>query len=48
MASRNHRISNGIDSLVRKFSVEIPGEDPADADERDSNAADFVKEVLRR
>ena len=48
MSSRSQRISNGIDSLVRRLLVEIPGEDPIAADERELNAVDFVREVLER
>lgn len=48
MSSRNQRVSNGIDKLVRRLLVEIPGEDPADAEERENNAIDFVREVLGR
>ncbi|ATZ53476.1 Bcspc98 [Botrytis cinerea B05.10] len=46
MSSRSTRISTAIDSLVRRFQVDIPGEDPADAEERESNATDFVREIL--
>ncbi len=46
MSSRSQRVSNGIDSLVRRLLVEIPGEDPASAEERELNAADFVREFL--
>jgi gamma-tubulin complex component 3 len=48
MSSRSQRVSNGIDSLVRRLLVEIPGEDPASLEERESNAVDFVREVLGR
>jgi gamma-tubulin complex component 3 len=48
MSSRNQRVSNGINSLVRRLLVEVPGEDPASADEREQNAIDFVTEVLGR
>jgi hypothetical protein len=48
MSSRNQRISNGIDSLVRRLLVEIPGEDAASAEEREQNAIEFVREVLGR
>ena len=48
MSSRNPRISNGIDRLVRRLLVEIPGEDTASAEERELNAIDFVREVLER
>lgn len=48
MSSRNQRVSNGINSLVRRLLVEIPGEDPASAEERENNAVDFVTEVLQR
>lgn len=46
MSSRSHRVSSGIDSLVRRLLVEIPGEDPASAEEREQNAVDFVREFL--
>jgi gamma-tubulin complex component 3 len=46
MSSRSQRVSSGIDSLVRRLLVDIPGEDPADAEEREHNARDFVREVL--
>ena len=48
MSSRSQRISNGIDSLVRRLLVDIPGEDAAAAEERELNAVDFVREVLER
>lgn len=48
MSSRNQRVSNGINSLVRRLLVEIPGDDPASAEERENNAVDFVTEVLQR
>jgi hypothetical protein len=48
MSSRNQRVSNGIDRLVRRLLVEIPGEDPASAEEREQNAIEFVREVLGR
>ena len=48
MSSRSQRVSKGIDSLVRQLLVEIPGEDAAAADERESSAVDFVREVLER
>jgi len=48
MSSRNQRINSGIDSLIRRLFVEIPGEDPAITDEREQNAVDFVREVLER
>ncbi|KAA8569355.1 hypothetical protein EYC84_001005 [Monilinia fructicola] len=47
MSTRSARISTAIDSLVRRFQVDIPGEDPADAEERENNAADFVREILK-
>ncbi|KAL2073327.1 hypothetical protein VTL71DRAFT_10651 [Oculimacula yallundae] len=47
MSSRNQRVSSGINSLVRRLLVEIPGEDPASAEERENNAVDFVTEVLQ-
>lgn len=47
-SSRNQRVSNGIDSLVRRLFVEIPGEDPASQEDRLLNARDFVREVLER
>lgn len=46
MSSRNQRVSDGIDSLVRRQLVEIPGEDPVSTEERKSNAVEFVREVL--
>lgn len=48
MSSRNQRVSSGIESLVRRLLVEIPGEDPDATDERENNAIDFVTEVLQR
>lgn len=48
MSSRNQRVSNGINSLVRRLLVEIPSEDPASTEERENNAVDFVTEVLQR
>jgi len=48
MSSRNQRILNAIDSLVRRFHVDIPGEDEASAEERESNAVDFVTELLKK
>ena len=48
MSSRSQRVSSGIDSLVRRLLVEIPGEDPASAEEREQNAVDFVREFLGR
>lgn len=48
MSSRNQRVNNGINSLVRRLLVEIPGEDPAAAEERENNALDLVKEILER
>lgn len=48
MSTRSARISTAIDSLVRRFQVVIPGEDPADAEERETNAVEFVREILKR
>jgi hypothetical protein len=48
MSSRGQRVSNGIDSLVRRLLIEIPDEDPVVTEERESNAIDFVREVLGR
>ena len=48
MSSRSQRVSNGIDSLVRRLLVNIPGEDPATTEERELNAVEFVREVLER
>jgi len=48
MSSRNQRVSKGINSLVERLLVEIPGEDPDAAEERHANAVDFVTEVLQR
>lgn len=48
MSSRNQRLSTGVNSLVRRLLVNIPGEDPASANEREQNAIDFVREVLGR
>ena len=48
MSARSQRINTGIESLVRRLLVEIPGEDPAAAEERENNAVDFVKEFLER
>jgi len=46
MSLRNQRVSVGIDKLVQQLLVKVPGEDPADAEERENNAIDFVREVL--
>ncbi|KUJ15723.1 uncharacterized protein LY89DRAFT_647645 [Mollisia scopiformis] len=46
MSSRSQRVNNGINSLVRRLMVEIPGEDPAAAEERENDALDFVRESL--
>lgn len=48
MSSNSHRINTGIESLVRRLCVKIPGEDPASQEERELNAQDFVREVLER
>lgn len=48
MSSRSQRVNNGINSLVRRLLVEIPGEDPAETEERENSAGDFVREVLER
>lgn len=48
MSSRNQRVQSGINQLVRRLLVEIPGEDPALAEERENSALDFVREVLER
>jgi gamma-tubulin complex component 3 len=48
MSSRIQRVNNGINSLVRRLLVEIPGEDPADGEEREENAIHFVTEFLGR
>jgi gamma-tubulin complex component 3 len=48
MSSRAQRVNNGINSLVRRLLVEIPGEDPADGEEREENAIHFVTEFLER
>jgi gamma-tubulin complex component 3 len=48
MSSRQQRIKNGIDSLVRRLLVDIPGEDTTSAEEREQNAVDFVREILER
>lgn len=48
MSSRSRRVGDGIDRLVRRLLVDIPGEDPVAADEREQNAIDFVREVLGR
>ncbi len=47
-SSRSQRINTGIKFLVRKQLVQIPGEDQASAEERESNAIDFVQEILGR
>ncbi|CZT00719.1 probable spindle pole body component alp6 [Rhynchosporium agropyri] len=47
MSSRNQRVNSGISSLVRRLLVEIPGENPDSAQERESNTVDFVTEVLQ-
>lgn len=48
MSSRNQRVSNGINSLVRRLLVDIPGEDADSANEREQNAIEFVTEFLGR
>ncbi|KAK6584088.1 hypothetical protein PZA11_003818 [Diplocarpon coronariae] len=48
MSSRSQRVSNGINSLVRRFLVEIPDENIASAEERKNNAVEFVAEILQR
>jgi hypothetical protein len=48
MSSSSQRVSTGIDSLVRRLLVEIPGEDPASHEDRELNAVEFVREVLER
>jgi len=48
MSSQNQRINKGITSLVRRLLGDIPGEDPAAAEERESNAVEFVGEFLER
>lgn len=48
MSSRSQRVNNGINSLVRRLIVEIPGEDPASAEERENSALDLVREILER
>jgi gamma-tubulin complex component 3 len=48
MSSRNQRVQTGIDKLVRRLLVKIPGEDPALAEERENSALDFVREVLEK
>ena len=48
MSSRNQRVNKGITSLVERLHVNIPGEDPESAEERQSNSIDFVTELLQR
>ena len=48
MSSRAQRVNSGINSLVRRLLVDIPGEDEQSAEEREANALDFVTEVLQR
>jgi gamma-tubulin complex component 3 len=48
MSSRSQRVSSGINSLVRRLLVEIPGEDPVEAEEREQNARDFVRVFLEK
>ncbi|KAI9048645.1 hypothetical protein LZ554_007476 [Drepanopeziza brunnea f. sp. 'monogermtubi'] len=47
MSSKSQRVSTGINSLVRRFQVEIPGEDPASAQDRQDTAVDLVSELLQ-
>ncbi|CZR60469.1 probable spindle pole body component alp6 [Phialocephala subalpina] len=46
MSSRSQRVNTGINSLVRRLLVKIPGEEPAAVEERESSAVDFVREIL--
>ncbi|TVY48670.1 Spindle pole body component [Lachnellula occidentalis] len=46
MSSQNQRVNKGINSLVRRLLGDIPGEDPAAAEEREINAVEFVGEFL--
>lgn len=46
MSLRNQRVSTGIEKLVQQLLVKIPDEDPAEAEERENNAIEFVREVL--
>lgn len=46
MSLRNQRVSIGIDKLVQQLLVKIPNEDPDEAEERENNAIEFVREVL--
>lgn len=48
MSSRSQRVNTGINSLVRRLMVEIPGEDPLAAEERENSALDLVREILER
>ena len=48
MSSQSQRINKGINSLVQKLFVEIPGEDPDATNERKSNAVEFARELLER
>jgi hypothetical protein len=48
MSSQNLRINKGINGLVQKLLVVIPGEDPDATDERRTNAVEFARELLER
>lgn len=46
MSLRSQRVNVGIDKLVQQLLVKIPNEDPDEAEERENNAVEFVREVL--
>jgi gamma-tubulin complex component 3 len=48
MSSRSQRVNKGINSLVERLHVVVPGEDVDSAEERQNNAVAFVTEVLQR
>ncbi|TVY62759.1 Spindle pole body component alp6 [Lachnellula suecica] len=48
MSSQSQRVNKGITSLVHRLLGDIPGEDPAAAEERENNAVEFVREVLEK
>lgn len=48
MSNRNQRIVDAINNLVRKYQVDIPGEDEAAAAERQSDSVQAVTEILKK
>jgi gamma-tubulin complex component 3 len=48
MSSQDARINKGINGLVQKLLVTIPGEDSDATNERRTNAVEFARELLER